>query len=157
MSGIDRVSQIDSVTGNPIEQKSTNNAGWVTDKTGPQGAFPANITLPITILSNLAALGTSTGLQGLHSGHFRAVSTAGVETLSITALDDSGNNIGPVLLESCNTGSVGTVILSDAIGAVTTTAKQYKFKSPLTCSGLVFTKSAAVETFTINGFLSGVS
>ena len=138
---------------------TTNNAAWVTDKTGPQGDHPNNLFTTLALVSTAAALTTVTGLQGMHSGQFNVIANGGIETLSITALSDTGANMGPIIVEVVVSGvtAVGTQLVSTALPIATTPGSTYRFKAPLTCAGLVFTKSAAVQQFTMDGFISGAS
>ena len=143
---------IDNVSGQSSRLESINKALKVTDVTGPQGAHPANVVVPIAIISNLAALTTIVGLQGIHSGQFKVTSTGAVETFSISGLTDAGTDMGFVQLDVIVSGvlAVGTKVVATLLPVGT-----YRFSYPLTVSGLVFAKSAAAETFTINGFMSG--
>ena len=143
---------IDSITGQSVSAGIINGAVKTTDVTGPQGAHPANVVVPIAIVSSLAAMSTLLGLQGIHSGQFRVTSTSTVETFSISGLTDAGTDMGFVQLDVIVSGAlaVGTKVAATLLPVGT-----YRFSYPLTVSALVFAKSAAAETFTINGFMSG--
>lgn len=114
----------------------------------PYGDYPQNIVVPLATITIVAAALTVTGLHGIHSGQFKITGLT-TERLSLTGLSDSGANMGAIKLEYTNVvGTVDSTVLNNG---------EYRIVPPLTVAGLVFTKSAAAETVTIAGLLSGAS
>ena len=114
----------------------------------PYGNYPENRFIPLSTVTALAAALTVTALHGIHSGQFK-ITGLGTERISLTGLSDTGVNMGAIKLEFTNTvGTPDSTLLNNG---------EYRIAPPLTVAGLVFTKSAAVETVTIAGLLSGAT
>ena len=60
--------------------------------------------------------------------------------------------MGNTLVKRIDTAIIAAEIQSTALGI-----GSYLFSNKLTCAGIVFTKSAAVGSVTLAGFLSGAS
>lgn len=115
------------------------------------GDYPANNFQVIgPVITTATAVLPVTGLHGFHSGQFKFTLTT--ETLLVEALADSGASIGPVLVEHVDNATPGTKLQATALVAGT-----YRLVSPFTAAGLKFTKSAAVNSINLEGFLSGAS
>lgn len=143
--------QLDAVTGLPTNQKSVGGAASVNLASLPYGDYPPNNYQVIgPVITAAAAVITVTGLHGIHSGQFKFTLTT--ETLLVEALADSGSTIGPVLVEHVDNATPGTKLSATALVAGT-----YRLASPFTAAALKFTKSAAVNSVTLEGFLSGAS
>ena len=143
--------QKDTATGNLLEQLSTNRAAHSVPISDPNGNYPANNFTDLNPAPTAAAAAfTITGLQGMHSGQFAFTLTT--ETILLEALDSSGNNIGPILVEAVNVGTAGTVIAATAL-----TVGTWKIRPPWAGAAIRCTKSAAVNTLTFNGFMSGAA
>lgn len=117
----------------------------------PNGNYPANNFTDLNPAPTTAlAVFTVTGLQGMHSGQFNF--TLVTETILLEALDSSGNNLGPILVENINVGVAGAMAAATALAA-----GAYRIAAPFTGASLRCTKSAAVNSITFNGFLSGAA
>lgn len=117
----------------------------------PYGNFPNNnYTVIGPVISTAAAVVTIPGLHGMHSGQFKFTLAAG--TLLVEVLADSGAVIGPALVEHVDNAVPGTELSATALAAGT-----YRLKAPFTGAGLRFTKSDAVNSINLEGFLSGAS
>lgn len=112
-------------------------------------AYPADNVKIINVTSTAAAILTVTPCEGFHSGNFE-ISGLSTETISITLLGDGGGAAGqPLLIEA---GTPATTINGSTLGN-----GEYTIISPFNCTTMVFTKSGAANTATINGLLSGAS
>lgn len=141
----------DSVTHQNTAVNVTGFALHTTTSSDPNGNYPANNFIDLNPAPTTAtAVFTITGLQGMHSGQFNFTLTT--ETILLEALDSSGNNLGPILVEAINVGTAGTVSAATAL-----TAGAWKIRQPFTGASLRCTKSAAVNSITFNGFLSGAA
>lgn len=117
----------------------------------PYGDYPENSYQVIgPVITTATAVLPVTGLHGKHSGQFKF--TLVTETLLVEALADSGTSIGPVLVEHVDNATPGTKLAATALVAGT-----YRLVAPFTAAGLRFTKSAAVNSINLEGFLSGAS
>ena len=142
----------DSVTGLAIPLKDYFGSIRVANTVGPQGDFPDNIYTPIAVTTTVAAVITLTGLHGMHSGQIRITGLTLGETIDISLLSDAGTTMGNTLVKRIDTAIIAAEIQSTALGI-----GSYLFSNKLTCAGIVFTKSAAVGSVTLAGFLSGAS
>lgn len=132
------------------QQKGTNGAAHNVPVSDPNGNYPANNFTDLNPApTTAAAVFTITGLQGMHSGQFNF--TLVTETILLEALDSSGNNLGPILVEHINVAAAGTLAQATAL-----VEGKYRIKPPFTGASLRCTKSAAVNSITFNGFMSGV-
>lgn len=142
---------IQSKGGGDVSQNFIGGAASVNLASLPYGDYPPNNYQVIgPVITIATAVLTTTGLHGIHSGQFKFTLTT--ETLLVEALADSGSTIGPVLVEHVDNATPGTKLSATALVAGT-----YRLASPFTGAGLKFTKSAAVNSVTLEGFLSGAS
>lgn len=140
-------------TGSFWQQDSTAGQVHFVPVSDPNGNYPANNFTDINPAATTAAAAfTITGLQGMHSGQFSFTLTT--ETILLEALDSSGNNLGPILVEHINVAGIPSGTIASASVLVT---GAYKIKSPFIGASLRCTKSAAVQTLTFYGFMSGAS
>lgn len=139
------------VNGVPEAQKSFGGHFGVYQNGSVYGDYPANNFQVIgPVITTATAVLPVTGLHGIHSGQFKFTLTT--ETLLVEALGDSGTSIGPVLVEHVDNATPGLKLSATALVAGT-----YRLVSPFTAAGLKFTKSAAVNSINLEGFLSGAS
>lgn len=137
-----------SKLGGDVSQNFIDGAASVNLASLPYGDYPANIFVPISTVTIAAASLTVTGLHGIHSGQFKITGLT-AETIALTGLSDAGTNMGAIKVEFTNTaGTPNSALLANG---------DYRIAPPLTVAALVFTKSAAAETVTIVGLLSGAS
>lgn len=149
----------DSVTGNIYQlnpdgtftQTTTAGAAHVAPVSDPNGNYPPNNFTPFSVTTTAAAVLSLTGLQGMHSGRF-ILTLAGGETMAVACLNDNGQAAGAPLLQQVDNATPGTKVNPSALAS-----GMYEFVAPLVCSGLTFTKSAAVQSCTLIGQLSGAS
>lgn len=142
---------IQSAVGGHVSQDFLDGSASIREAGSVYGNHPNNNFQIIgPVVTTVAAVQTVTGLHGIHSGQFKFTLTT--ETLLVEALGDSGASIGPVLVEHVDNATPGTELSATALVAGT-----YRLKAPFTGAGLKFTKSAAVQTVTLEGLLSGAS
>lgn len=134
-----------------MQLDGTAGAAHVVPTSDPNGNYPANNFTDLNPAATTAAAAfTITGLQGMHSGQFNFTLTT--ETILLEALDSSGNNLGAILVQNISVATIGATVAATALAA-----GAYKILPPFAGAALRCTKSAAVNSITFNGFMSGAS